>query len=302
MTNPYTTPARVRAALRALHIQPTRGMGQHFLVDPEALQTIVAAAELAPHEQVIEIGPGLGVLTWELLQQTNHVLAVELDKRLAARLPAELASTAGAQRVAGLHIVQGDVLRLPPAQLLQQAGVVGADNALPAYKVVANLPYAITSPVLRHFLEYAPRPRCIVVLVQWEVARRITAAPGDLSILAHAIQMYAQPELVARVSASSFFPVPAVDSAILRLQIRPTSAVAVADEQDFFRILKAGFLLPRKKLSNSLPKGLAALGEPVSREVAVAALHAAGVSPDRRAETVSLDEWAAIYHTLRGAL
>ena len=139
----------------------------------------------------------------------------------------------------------------------------------------------------------------MVVLLQWEVAQRITAAPGDLSMLAHAVQFYAEPEIVARVSASSFFPAPAVDSAILRLHIRAQPAVDVDDDIDgFFRIIKASFLQPRKKLSNALPVGLAAMGHRIPREVVVASLTTAGVSPDRRAETVTLSEWLAVWQAL----
>jgi 16S rRNA (adenine1518-N6/adenine1519-N6)-dimethyltransferase len=268
-------------------------MGQNFLVDPHILRQIVQAAELAPDDVVVEVGPGLGVLTWELLQQAGCVIAVELDQQLAARLHDERSTPGILPNAAALRIIQGDVLDLPPADLLQQAGTPSA------YKLVANLPYAITSPVLRHFLEQAPRPQQMVVLVQWEVARRISAAPGELSLLAHAIQMYAIPEIVARVPASSFVPAPAVDSAILRLSIRSAPAVAVPDMRDFFRVLKAGFSQPRKKLSNSLPGGLKAQGEPLPRNDVVAALRAANVDPNRRAETVSLDEWAAVYRQLR---
>jgi 16S rRNA (adenine1518-N6/adenine1519-N6)-dimethyltransferase len=293
MSNPYLSPTYVRATLRSLGLRPTRSMGQNFLVDPHILRQIVQAAELAPDNVVIEVGPGLGVLTWELLQQAGHVIAVELDQQLAARLHNEHSTPGTLPNAIALQIIQGDVLNLPPADLLQQA------DALSPYKVVANLPYAITSPVLRHFLENMPRPQLMVVLVQWEVARRISAAPGDLSLLAHAIQMYAQPEIVARVPANSFVPSPAVDSAILRLHIRPAPAVAVPDINDFFRILKAGFSQPRKKLSNSLPGGLKALGEPLPRDEVIAALQAVDVNPDRRAETVSLDEWARVYHVLR---
>ncbi len=288
--NPYLSPTRVRAALRSLELRPTRGMGQNFLIDPHALAQIVAAADLTPSDLVVEVGPGLGVLTWELLQRAGQVVAVELDRRLAARLHEEFAADIGSR----LHVVQGDVLNLPPQQLL--AGVAAEPS--PVYKVVANLPYAITAPVLRHFLEGTPQPSMLVVLVQWEVAERISATPNNLSMLAHAMQFYAEPEIVGRVPASSFHPIPAVDSAILRLRVRATPAVAVDDPDRFFRIIKAGFLQTRKKLSNALPGGLAAMGQRISRENAVAALEAAGVSPDRRAETVTLEEWARVYREI----
>lgn len=287
--NPYLSPQRVRAALHSLGLRPTRGMGQNFLIDQHVLQTIVASAELTAADRVIEVGPGLGVLTWELLQQAGQVLAVELDKRLAARLREEFAD---AQQ---LQVIQADILKLPPADIFEQAGL----SAESPYKVVANLPYAITSPVLRHFLEAAHKPGLLVILIQWEVARRITATAGNLSVLAHSVQIYAQPEIVARVPAGSFFPEPAVDSAILRLQVYPTPAVAVDSIDALFRVIKAGFLQPRKKLSNALPGGLAAMGQQIPRETAVAALEAAGVAPERRAETVTLEEWSRVYTTLR---
>lgn len=304
MNNPYLSRTVTQAALRALNLRPTRGMGQNFLMSAEALEQIVAAAELTTDDVVIEVGPGLGVLTWELVHRVNRVIAVELDKRLAERLHDEF--RAYGQTLAPLHIIQGDVLNLPPATILHQAGAVDApepvsltDTTIP-YKVVANLPYAITSPVLRHFLEQAPQPRHMVVLVQWEVGQRIVAKPGKLSMLAHAIQMYAEPEIKGRIAADSFFPVPSVDTAILALHIRSAPAVDCDDINALFRVIKAGFLQPRKKLSNALPGGFAALGIPVERETVVTALNAAYVSPDRRAETLTLDEWARVYQALQG--
>src|SRR5215216_5727842 len=224
MDNPYLDPARVRAALRSLDLRPARDMGQNFLTDASALSTIIAAAELAPHDTVIEVGPGLGVLTWELLQHAGRVVAVELDRRLAERLRQEFAHEPR------LTVVQSDILKLPPSDLIadhrppttdhmsdvrneERSSVVSRQSS---YKVVANLPYAITSAALRHFLEAENKPTTIVVLVQWEVAERIVARPGDMSVLAHSVQIYAEPEIVARVPASSFVPAPAVGSAVLR--------------------------------------------------------------------------------------
>jgi 16S rRNA (adenine1518-N6/adenine1519-N6)-dimethyltransferase len=290
--NPYLNPERVRAALRALDLRPSRSMGQNFLIDPEALATIVAAAELTSADTVIEVGPGLGVLTWELVRRAGHVYAVELDKRLAARLREEFAD-------APLTIVQADVLRVVPGDIQSAVGSSQPSALSPQpYKLVANLPYAITAPVLRHFLEAAAPPALSVVLVQWEVAERITAQAGDLSVLAHSVQIYTEPEIVARVPARSFFPAPAVDSAILRMRRRPALAVPVDSVDNLFRVIKAGFLHTRKQLGNALPKGLAAMGVTTSREQALAALAAAGVDPTRRAETLTLREWAALYEHL----
>jgi 16S rRNA (adenine1518-N6/adenine1519-N6)-dimethyltransferase len=307
MENPYITPTRVRAALRALELRPTRGMGQNFLIDPDALGKIVGAAELNSETTVIEIGPGLGVLTWELLNHAGHVVAVELDRRLAARLAEEFPDHPK------LTIVQSDILNITPEEILGDGGQaqrrgeswmgIGELIAIPhppPYKVVANLPYAITSAALRHFLEAAHKPDLMVVLVQWEVAERIAARPGDLSVLAHSVQIYAEPEILARVPASSFWPAPAVDSAVLRLRIRPQPAVDV-DIRLLLRLIKAGFLQARKKLSNALPTGLAAMGVRIDKRHAIAALEAAGVDPSRRAETVTLEEWVHVYRQIHDA-
>lgn len=302
--NPYLDPQRVRAALRSLELRPTRGMGQNFLIDGQALDAIVAAAELGPDDLAVEVGPGLGVLTWELVRRARLTIAVELDRRLAARLHDEFSS-------APLRIMQADVLRVPPREILAAAADQGPKTrdesqpvdrsgpsslvpGLPSYKLVANLPYAITAPVLRHFLEATAPPELSVVLVQWEVAERICAQPGDLSVLAHSVQLYAEPEIVARVSAASFHPAPAVDSAVLRMRRRPQLLIPADQIDRLFRVIKGGFLQPRKQLGNALPGGLAALGVKLSREQALAALEAGGVAPTRRAETVSIAEWAAV--------
>ena len=284
-SNPYLHLQRIRAALRSLDLRPSRGMGQNFLTNAEALETIVTAADLSEQDVVLEIGPGLGVLTWELLPHAGQVVSVELDKRLTARLREEFSEATN------LTIVQGDILDLAPHTLVPQSS---SDHPT-AYKVVANLPYAITSPVLRHLLEAGHQPDLIVVLVQWEVAKRITAQPGALSVLAHSVQIYADPEIVARVTADSFFPEPEVDSAILRLHVRRHPAVPSDQIDQLMRVIKAGFLHSRKKLLNSLPGGLAAFGMRIAKEQMVDILEAAQVDPSRRAETVTLDEWIVIY-------
>jgi 16S rRNA (adenine1518-N6/adenine1519-N6)-dimethyltransferase len=285
--NPYLSLARIKAGLHSLDIRPSRGMGQNFLLDANALQSIVNAADLRATDWIVEVGPGFGVLTWELTQRAGRVISVELDKRLAERLQHEFESTPA------LRIIQSDILRVAPAELF------AAESAPPSsYKVVANLPYAITSPVLRHFLEAYRPPTVMVVLVQWEVAERIAAKPGDMSMLAHAIQMYAEPEIVARVRPESFYPAPAVDSAVLRLHVRPQPQVPRTKIEPLLRIVKAGFLHARKTLANALPNGLASIGEPCSRDAVISVLRLAGIDPQRRAETLSLDEWILVYDGL----
>ncbi len=293
MENPYLSPERVRAALRRLDLRPTREMGQNFLIDATALATIVTTAELSPHDLVVEVGPGLGVLTWELTHRAGQTIAVELDHRLAERLRHEFAGAA-------LSIVEADMLRTDPAALL--GATATGESAVQHYKLVANLPYAITSALLRHFLEATVAPDLSVLLVQWEVAQRITAGLGDLSVLAHSVQIYTEPEIIARVPATSFFPAPEVNSAILRLRRRPTPAVEVDSVDRLFRVIKAGFMQARKQLANALPMGLAAMGYQIPRERTLAALAHAGVAPQQRAETVSLAQWAIIYAALHDKL
>ncbi len=286
--NPYANPQRIRAALNALGLRPSREMGQNFLMDEAVLAAIVEAAGLRASDTVIEVGPGLGVLTYELVQRAGQVIAIEFDARLAERLRDEL-------RAPNLRIIQNDALRVEPGTVL--------DGPEP-YKVVANLPYQITSAILRHFLEAARPPELMVVMVQWEVAERIVARPPNMSVLTHSVQIYAESEIVARVPAAAFVPAPEVDSAILRLTRRPHLLVDVDDVDAFFRVIKGGFLHARKKLANSLPGGLLAMGLRLDKDVARAALEDAGVDPNRRAETLTLAEWGDIYRWLRehGAL
>jgi len=284
MNNPYLTPGRVRAALNMLDLRPSRELGQNFLVDPLALEQIVGAAALTTDDVVVEVGPGLGVLTYELVQHAGRVIAIELDKRLAARLREEFRDTKS------LEVVQADVMRVAPASLL-------GSNA--RYKVVANLPYQITSAIIRHFLEVVPAPDVLVIMVQWEVAQRIVARPPEMSVLAHSVQYYAEPSIVARVPGSSFVPAPKVDSAVLKLERRAQPLVAVDDIDALFRTIKAGFLQARKKLGNALPSGLAGMGIKIPKEAAIAALERTGVDPARRAETLTLDEWARVHAEIR---
>ena len=283
MDNPYILPGRVRAALNSLDLRPSRELGQNFLVDPHALQQIVDAATLSADDTVVEVGPGLGVLTHELAQRARRVIAIELDKRLAARLGSEFANRPN------LQVIQGDVMRVNLTQALGPA---------PQYKVVANLPYQITSAIIRHFLEMPLPPQVLVIMVQWEVAQRIVAQPPDMSVLAHSVQFYAEAQLVARVPGASFMPAPKVDSAVLRLVRRERPAVEVDDVDALFRTIKAGFLQARKKLSNALPSGLAAMGIKIEKDAAIEIMTTAGIEPARRAETLTLDEWARLHQLL----
>jgi len=265
-----------RTALREMETRPKKGLGQHFLVDSGVLARVVAASRITPEDTVIEVGPGLGVLTRELVRYARRVISVEIDETLAGRLETAFSESDN------LRIVRGDILELAPAGLLPE-GVT-------AYKVVANLPYYITSPVLRHFLEADPHPELMVVMVQKEVAGSITARPGRMSLLSVGVQLYGRPEIAGRVSAGSFHPVPKVDSAIVRITSYPRPLVSPAERQAFFAVVRAGFGSPRKQLINTLSHGLGMEKEPVR-----GVLEASGIEASRRAETLSVEEWHRLY-------
>lgn len=277
--------------IRRYQLNPKRSLAQNFLTDQTHLAHIVAAAELVATDTVLEIGPGLGSLTQHLAAQAGRVVAVELDNRLIELLREQFANQPHVQ------IIHGDILELDPGSLVQNvaeatlATLPTSDSLLPtSYKVVANLPYYITSAVLRHLLEAASKPTRIVVLVQKEVAERICAQPGDLSLLAVSVQYYARPTLVHRVPASAFYPPPKVDSAVLRLDVLPTPAVADIAPEDFFRVVRAGFSQKRKQLANTLSAGLH-----IPKPALVATLEKLGIDPKRRAETLTLAEWGVLY-------
>jgi len=269
--------AQTRRLLRRFDLQARKGLGQHFLIDREVLELITSAAELTPADVIVEVGPGLGVLTRELAKKTGLVIAIELDNKLAALLKQTLAS------FNNVIIINDDVLKIEPGALLNQQKV-----RFP-YKVVANLPYYITSPVLRHFLEASAKPQMMIVMVQKEVAEAIVAKPGEMSLLSVSIQFYGEPRIISYVPAQCFYPAPEVDSAILRIDLYPQPAVAV-DEAGFFELVRGGFTAPRKQIANSLAQGL---GLPKAEVLPL--LETANIVPQRRAETLTLGEWAQLW-------
>ncbi len=287
------SPADRSPSLRELidkyNLRPRKGLGQHFLADPNILRKIVAAAELSPDAVVLEIGPGLGTLTRQLAASAARVVAVELDEAMVGVMREELG------HLPNLELVQGDILQLDPAGLIRGSRSLDPGSPL-GYVVVANLPYYITSAALRHLLEADPPPTRLVLTVQREVALRIVARPGDMSLLAVSVQFYGQPEIVARIPAGAFVPPPQVDSAVVRIDTFPAPPVDVADTQTFFRVVRAGFGQKRKQLKNALSAGL---GLPAAQTSA--ALARAGVDPRRRAQTLSLDEWAGLARELSDA-
>jgi 16S rRNA (adenine1518-N6/adenine1519-N6)-dimethyltransferase len=274
--------AQTRKLLRRFGLRPRKGLGQHFLIDVEVLELITSAAELKPSDIVMEIGPGLGILTKELAKKAGWVIAIELDSKLAELLKQTLAS------FNNVTIINEDILQIEPAALLQKT--MGSPFS---YKVVANLPYYITSPVLRHFLEASVKPQVMVVMVQKEVAEAIVAKPGQMSLLSVSVQFYGEPRIISYVPASCFYPAPEVDSAILRVEVYPEPAVAV-DVGSFFELVRAGFNVPRKQICNSLAHGL---GLPKADVLSL--LGKADIVPQRRAETLTLVEWARLWQVFR---
>lgn len=268
-----------RELLRFHAIPPKKSLGQNFLHDPNTLHKIVEIATLPPGAEVLEIGAGTGNLTRVLAEHAARVVAVETDDRLLPILRAQF------DGVPGVELVHADILTLDLAPLFDDR---------PFY-VVANLPYYITSAILRYLLEGRPRPERLVITVQREVADRLIAAPGDMSLLAVSVQFYGQPEIALRLNAGAFWPRPDVDSAVVRIDVYSQSPVDVPDEATFFRVVRAGFSQKRKQLRNALSSGLH-----IDKAAADDLLARAGIEPHRRAETLSLDEWAALARAFSG--
>lgn len=273
---PRIDAATVRASLRGAGLAARHGLSQNFLVDPDVLDAIVELADPAAGRRVLEIGPGLGILTGALLDAGAVVTAIEIDHRLAELLRDRFADAIGDGR---LNLIEGDALDLDLSGAVE-----------PPYDVVANLPYHITSPTLHRLLGARPRPERLVLMLQREVAERITAAPGGLSYLAVFVQYHAVARLAVRVPSSAFEPAPKVDSAVVVLEPHASGhwagALADDDEDELWRLVQAAFRERRKMLHNVLTRQLHLPAEQVQT-----ALAEAGIASDRRPQTVSVEEW-----------
>lgn len=270
MNRPPIPPLDAAAVLKRYGLRPDKKLGQNFLQDSSALQKIADAAEIQADDCVLEIGPGLGSLTRYLADSARSVAAVELDPDLIPPLKAVLTPHPNTR------IIHGDILELSISDLVDQPGYIAA----------ANIPYNITSAIIRHLLESDPKPRRIVLTIQKEVAERICAKPGDLSLLALSVQVYGSPRIVAKIPAGAFHPVPGVDSAILRVDIYDEPLIPREKLPRFFKLIKAGFGQKRKTLRNSLSAGLH-----IKTSEAQTMLNLAEIDPMRRAETLSIEEW-----------
>ncbi len=250
---------------------PAKSLGQHFLTDRRVLSRILEAADLSSEDTVVEVGPGKGVLTRQLVKRARRVVAVEIDASLAAKLPARTGDPAN------LEVLQADA----------RTADFGVDGP---FKVVANLPYYAANPIVRRFLEMDRPPLRMVVMVQREVARSMTAPPGRMTVLSVAVQFYGSPKQVCSVPPRAFRPAPKVHSAVVSIEVDPEARQRVDDEARFFTLVRAGFAAPRKQLRNSLAQGLG-VGGPES----LALLERADIDPRRRPGTLTVDEWISLY-------
>jgi 16S rRNA (adenine1518-N6/adenine1519-N6)-dimethyltransferase len=260
----------LQALLKKYHIRPKKSLGQNFLADPNGLLKVINAAEISPTDTVLEIGAGLGSLTILLAQQSSSITAVELDSTLIPPLKEGLA---GFENV---KIIEGDVLELSPDMLMSQ----------PGYIVVANIPYYITSAIIRHLLGASNKPTRMIMTIQKEVAERIIARNGKHSLLSLSVHVFGKPELAGIIPSGCFFPAPDVDSAVIQIRLYPNALVPLEAMDDFFKLAHAGFSQKRKTLRNSLSAGLQ-----ISTQAGEALLESAGVSSQRRAETLTIEEW-----------
>ncbi len=275
---------RTKEICKLYDIWPSRSKGQNFLVSESVYDKIVAAAGLTKDDTVLEVGPGLGFLTAELAKAAKQVIAVELDDKLAAYLKDALQ----ANEVDNVEVVNENILDLDFKNIRNTKYEIRNTN----FKIVANLPYNITSVFLRKFLSNEPRPESMVLLLQKEVAERICAQPGDMSLLALSVQFYAEPEIIDFVPNHDFWPAPKVDSAIIKIKVKREER-RDADEKDFFRLAKFGFSARRKMLKNNLAGGLH-----IKPAEAEAILVKAGFNPKIRAEDLGVGDWERIIKLL----
>jgi 16S rRNA (adenine1518-N6/adenine1519-N6)-dimethyltransferase len=276
----YQKPPDVRSLIRRFDLKPDRRFGQNFLIDQKALQKVVRAAGLSGAELILEVGAGLGSLTYYLSQAAREVIAVEYDRRLIPALEAALAA------MSNVRLVVADVLEADFQKWTDDQD----------YEVVANIPYNITSALIRRFLEASHPPKKIVLMLQRQVAERIIAPPGKLSLLALSVQMYGEPRIVGNVPARAFFPEPKVDSSIIRIETDQSPRVDRELIPFVFLLAKAGFHQKRKQLRNSLPAGLG-----LNTEIVLTLLETCGIASNRRAQELSLGEWVSLaraYHSM----
>jgi 16S rRNA (adenine1518-N6/adenine1519-N6)-dimethyltransferase len=268
-------PLNIPQLLQKHHLKPKKHLGQNFLIDPHALDRVMQVAQVNANDEVLEIGSGLGSLTRLLANQTQHVTAVEIDADMIPILKEVLLP------FNNVTLIHGDILKQ------NIAGIIHTDD----YIVVANIPYYITSAVLRHLLEAHPKPRRMILTIQKEVATRICAKDGKMSLLSISVQIYGRPSIEARIPAGCFYPTPEVESSVIAIDLFPDPVIPSELLDQFFTLAHSGFGQKRKTLRNSLSAGLALAPEKVNQ-----LLIDAGIEPQRRAETLSIKEWEVLTH------
>jgi len=277
-----TSPKTIKEILAKHGAKPSKGLGQNFLIDKKVLEKIISAAELKPADVVLEVGPGIGTLTQELAKNSNEVIAIEKDKTMCKILAETM------ENYKNIEIINADILKILALEHYLKIKKLKIKN----YKVVANLPYYITSPVIRKFLESENSPEFMVLMLQKEVAQRICAKPPKMSLLSVSVQFYAEPKIISYVSKNCFWPSPKVDSAIIKISPKRISTLEIRNSK-FFTVVKAGFSQPRKQLAGNLSKSLK-----LNREETNKWLAKNKISPTQRAETLSVQDWCNLARSL----
>ena len=267
------SPLNIPQLLRKHNLKPRKSLGQNFLIDPNALEKVANSAQIGADDEILEIGAGLGSLTRLLAQQASHVTAVEIDAQMIPILEEVLVS------FNNVTLIHGDILQQEISGIMHT----------PDYLVVANIPYYITSAILRHLLESQPKPRRMILTIQKEVAERICAKDGKMSLLSLSVHVYGKPTILARIPAGCFYPAPEIESSVIGIELSPEPIIAPGLLDNFFKLAHAGFSQKRKTLRNTLSAGLH-----FSAQIAEELLTDAKIDPQRRAETLSVVEW----HTL----
>jgi len=254
----------VKNILEKFNTKPKKGLGQNFLIDKNILQKIIESSDIKPEDIILEVGPGVGALTQELAKKAQKVIAVEKDETMCKILKEDL------KDFKNIEIINEDILKFKIEEK--------------KYKVIANIPYYLTSPLIRKFLEEGNQPQEIILMIQKEVAQRICSKVPDMNLLAVSVQFYADPKILFTVSKNSFWPIPKIDSAIIKITPRDNSKTI--DSDLFFKVVKAGFSQPRKQLAGNLSKILK-----IEKKEAIDWLSKNNLNPTQRAETLTIEDW-----------
>ncbi|PIR13914.1 ribosomal RNA small subunit methyltransferase A [Candidatus Falkowbacteria bacterium CG11_big_fil_rev_8_21_14_0_20_39_10] len=270
-------------------IKPARSRGQSFLISEDVYDKIIQAADLKPDDTILEVGPGLGFLTERLAKAAKQVVAVEIDKKLVQVLEKRLKE----QGIGNVEVVKEDILKISAKELSSGYPELSSERC---YKIAANLPYNITSIFLRKFLSGEQKPKSMTLMLQKEVAERIVAKPGKMSLLSVSVQFYAEPKIVEQVGKENFWPEPEVDSAVVNLTPHPPLIRKErGSEKEFFRLVKFGFSARRKMLKNNLAGGLR-----ISQDKAEDLIKKAGFNPKARAQELSVKDWIKLFGEFEG--